>query len=117
MSTEYVDWFPGKGEYMEGKGSEYPNSPVILGLEIPSVMPSHDARRNRREGADARRAASGPAQGPSWGDPDDPGPSQEGPGKGGNASACIMFSEEIPDRALVSSKKTKHPHTEKARVL
>ena len=48
MSTEYVDWFPGKAEYMEGKGSEYPNSPVILGLEIPSVMPSHDARRNRR---------------------------------------------------------------------
>lgn len=45
---KYVNWFVGKEECTEGKGSGYCTSPVILGLEIVNTPPSHNARRNRR---------------------------------------------------------------------
>lgn len=117
MSTEYISWFTGEGDYIEGKGNEYSNSPVILGFEIPSALPSHCAGRNRRAKAQSPRGLPlvllKDLPGVTWMTQDLPGKVQESE----EMLLPISCSQKRFWPEPWSAQKTKYPPTEKAYVL
>lgn len=113
MSSEYVGWSLDK----EGKGNEQMNMPVILGLEIPSTLPSHSARRHGRE------KAQRPGGLPLVLLEDLPGEIrmvQDLPGKVHEKEETLLPAACSQKRFWTepwSAQKSKYPHTEKAHVL
>ena len=95
---KYVDWFTGKEERTEGKGSEYCISSVIFGWRSWALCQA--IMQEETGGCRKRRSTEGSLcscseNSPGW---------WEGPGSGEKAAVYIMLSEEISDRAPVNSK-------------